>query len=194
MRHRNKWLRTTSKLLTIRLLAKSKSENVATIVGLNERKADNTNGLNLKSQEKDTNGMEKNTKLVNEKLKSSTSHNKDVKLSKKKKCNIYNPFRSIESYYDKRVREGFGFVIENYDNKKILKWSLKDMSLSKIYSLFFIPTLFLLVSGFVAAGAQLDIIFFIIPGICIFILIYIIIKSLKYAYVSSRNRPPNHNI
>ncbi|SBS99882.1 Plasmodium exported protein (Pm-fam-a like), unknown function [Plasmodium ovale curtisi] len=188
MRHRNKWLRTTSKLLTIRLLAKSKSENVATIVGLNERKADNTKGLNLKSQEKDTNGMENNKKRVNEKLKDSTLHNKkDVKLSKKKKCNIYNPFRSINSYYDKRVREGFGFVVENYDNKKIFKWSLKDMSLSKIYSVFFIPTLCLLVGGFVAAGTALEWFIFVVPGICIFILIYVIIKSLKYAHVSSKN-------
>ncbi|SBS95643.1 hypothetical protein POVCU2_0097590 [Plasmodium ovale curtisi] len=122
-RNRNHWLGTTSNLLTIRLLAKTKSENVATIVGLNERKADNTKDLNLKSQEKDTNGMENNKKRVNEKLKESTLHNKkDVKLSKKKKCNIYNPFRSINSYYDKRVREGFGFVVENYDNKKIFKW------------------------------------------------------------------------
>ncbi|SBT55784.1 Plasmodium exported protein (Pm-fam-a like), unknown function [Plasmodium ovale wallikeri] len=193
-RHRNQWLGVTSKLLTIRLLAKAKSENVKTIFGLNERKTDNAKGLNLNNQEKGTYGMEKNEKPVNEKLKDSTSHNKkELNLSRKKKCNIYNPFSSIESYYDKRVREGFGFVVENYDNKKIFKWSLKDMSLSKIYSVFFIPTLFLLVGGFVAAGSGLELFFFIIPGICILILIYIIIKSLKYAYVSSRNRTKNHN-
>ncbi|SBS89892.1 Plasmodium exported protein (Pm-fam-a like), unknown function [Plasmodium ovale curtisi] len=195
MRNRNHWLGTTSNLLTIRLLTKNNSENVKTVVGLNERKKNNIKGLNLKNQEIGTYGMEKNKKPVNEQLKDSTSHNKkEVKLSKKNKCNIYNPFSSIESYYDKRVREGFGFVVENYDNKKIFKWSLKDMSLSKIYSVFFIPTLFLLVGGFVAAASGLELFFFIIPGICIFILIYIIIKSLKYAYVSSRNRPPNHNI
>ncbi|SBS99295.1 hypothetical protein POVCU1_051820, partial [Plasmodium ovale curtisi] len=130
-RNRNHWLGTTSNLLRIRLLAKNNSENVKAVVGLNERKKNNVRGLNLKIQEKDTNGMENNKKRVNEKLKESTLHNKkDVKLSKKKKCNIYNPFRSINSYYDKRVREGFGFVVENYDNKKIFKWSLKDMSLS----------------------------------------------------------------
>ncbi|SBT54269.1 hypothetical protein POVWA1_066160 [Plasmodium ovale wallikeri] len=61
-RNRNQWLGTTSKLLTVRLLAKSKLENVTTLVGLNERKTDNAKGLNLKSQEKDTKGMEKNKK------------------------------------------------------------------------------------------------------------------------------------
>ncbi|SBT56513.1 Plasmodium exported protein (Pm-fam-a like), unknown function [Plasmodium ovale wallikeri] len=192
-RNRNQWLGTTSKLLTVRLLAKSKLENVTTLVGLNERKTDNAKGLNLKSQEKDTKGMEKNKKPENEKLKSSKSHNTDVKLSKKKKCNIYNPFRSTESYYDKRVLEGFGFVVENFDNKKFFKWSLKDMSLSKICSVLFIPTLFLLVGGFVAAGTVLETFFFVVPGICIFILIYVIIKSLKYAYVSSRNYTKNHD-
>ncbi|SBT00636.1 Plasmodium exported protein (Pm-fam-a like), unknown function [Plasmodium ovale curtisi] len=158
MRNRNHWLGTTSNLLTIRLLTKNNSENVKTVVGLNERKKNNIKGLNLKNQEIGTYGMEKNKKPVNEQLKDSTSHNKkEVKLSKKNKCNIYNPFSSIESYYDKRVREGFGFVVENYDNKKIFKWSLKDMSLSKIYSVFFIPTLFLLVGGFVAAGSGIPI-------------------------------------
>ncbi|SBT58642.1 Plasmodium exported protein (Pm-fam-a like), unknown function [Plasmodium ovale wallikeri] len=192
-RNRNLRIGTTSKLLTIRLLAKRNSENVTDIVGLNEGKADNAKGLNLKSHEKGTNGMEKNKKPVNEKLKSSISHNKGFKLLKKRKCNIYNPFRSTESYYDKRICEGFGFVVENNDNKNILKWSLKDMSLSKIYSVFFIPTLCLLAGGFIAVGTGLEWFFFVLPGICIFILIYVIIKSLKYAHLSSKNRKNNHN-
>ncbi|SBT58727.1 Plasmodium exported protein (Pm-fam-a like), unknown function [Plasmodium ovale wallikeri] len=161
-----------------RLLAKHISEKHSLGVGIQRGLSRDGTDEKFEKEEKPNLGhKEKILSKVTEKNKSN-----------KCKCIVFNPFLKADSYFEKNICKAFCFKVNHKNNMRTYDFSLKNITFSKIISLFVLPVLFcILGNAFLlnAFGAEISLGLLFVSVIMI---IYIFIKFIKYVWVSLKKR------
>lgn len=171
-----------------RLLAKCNGESNFTNTGLNTE----VSGIGKKkiseNEGKNAFDNEERGKPEYEQLTECTLDNvKYTKLRKKKSC-IYNPFKSIDSYFGRSIAKAFGITVNYENNKKIYDFSCKKLSFKKILLIYFIPSIIFIIGYLILEYNSYTAIILSLLGIIIFIITYFLIKGIKYAFMSEKKR------
>ncbi|SBT58120.1 Plasmodium exported protein (Pm-fam-a like), unknown function [Plasmodium ovale wallikeri] len=170
-----------------RLLAKYELGNELKVAEIKEAVPRNDVKEFLGSNDKNICTVKEKSKSVFEELKKIKL--RDVKVKKplkKKETSSFSTFSKIDSYFEKNIRYAFGFTIEDNEENKIYKQSLRNSSFKKFLFIHTPPILIL----------SLAIILF-YPTIFVFVIIflfslsttvvsYIFIKALKYVWIELR--------
>ncbi|VUZ99596.1 Plasmodium exported protein, unknown function [Plasmodium vivax] len=186
------------KILRTRLLAKNNFKYEGTIDDLNGYISDGD--LSTKSKYKKIDNYKNTDKNINKKIyeninKANIDKNleceqlTDVKLDnmennetpkKNISCKL-NPFNEIDSHFDKNIKNIFENIYKNENNKKSNKLFLRMKLFANVCSMF-VPYILILSMGFFFMHIdKMDWSYMILFPLGIIILLYILIKGIKYA-------------
>lgn len=67
---------------------------------------------------------------------------KEKNKSNKCKCIVFNPLLKADSYFEKNICKAIAFIVDHENNMRTYDIFLKNISFSKIISIFVLPVLF----------------------------------------------------
>ncbi|CAI7720784.1 hypothetical protein, conserved [Plasmodium vivax] len=122
------------------------------------------------------------------------NNSEKLKTQKKGICCLCNTFKSVDSYYGKKIRSAFGISVENTKNGNMYVYNAEKMSFIKIFSLFlpYIILISIAVLIFFVEGIENHVFLFFF-GLFLFMIFYILVKAIKYAIIQKKSKKKNIN-
>ncbi|SBS90626.1 Plasmodium exported protein (Pm-fam-a like), unknown function [Plasmodium ovale curtisi] len=170
-----------------RLLSKYELGNEPNVARIKEAVPRNGEKKILGSNDKNICTYKEKSKSVFEELKKIKL--RDVKVKKplkKEKTSSFNTFSKIDSYFEKNIRYAFGFTIEDNEENKIYKQSLRNSSFKKFLFIYTPPILILSLGSILLFPTKLPFSIMLLFFLSIIVVTYISIKALKYVWIELR--------
>ncbi|SBT55449.1 Plasmodium exported protein (Pm-fam-a like), unknown function [Plasmodium ovale wallikeri] len=175
-----------------RLLAQCNGESNSANTGLDTEVSGNSKETISENEEKNASDNEERGKSEYEQLTECTLDNVKYTKKRKKKSCIYNPFKSIDSYFGRSIAKAFGITVKYENNKKVYDFSCRKLSFKKILLIYFIPSIIFIIGYLILEYNKYTAIILSLLGIIIFIITYFFIKGIKYAFTSEKKRKNKH--
>ncbi|KMZ96504.1 hypothetical protein PVNG_06579 [Plasmodium vivax North Korean] len=107
-------------------------------------------------------------------------------IPEKNICCKFNPFKEIDFHFDKKIKNIFENIHKNEKNKKSNKFFLRMKLFTNICSMF-VPYILILSMGiFLLHIDKMDWSYMILFPLGIIMLLYILIKGIKYARLKKK--------